>query len=73
MAVAVTRPREYLSNVQRVERAAKRIDWARRSLEAAVADLEEAGEVLATQAAEHVEAVQGLAQDVARRLPGVRR
>ncbi len=63
---------ERLNNVQRVERAAKRVEWAQRSLAAAADDLGLAGEPLATQASEQAETVATLAQDLAARLPAVR-
>lgn len=73
MAVAVpTRQRERLTDVQRAERASRRIEWARLSLEAAADDLEAAGEPLATQAREQTEAVGMLARAMAARVPAVR-
>jgi hypothetical protein len=63
---------ERLSSVERVERAAKRVEWARLSLAAAADDLEAAGEPLATQAHEQAETVATFARDMAAHLPAVR-
>jgi endonuclease/exonuclease/phosphatase family metal-dependent hydrolase len=73
VALSPNRPTsERLSNVDRVERAARRVEWARLSLAAAGDDLDVAGEHLAARARELAETVETLARDLAARLPAVR-
>jgi hypothetical protein len=62
---------ERLTARQLAERAERRCEWAARSLEAAAADLETAGEPIGCEVIDAAEAVGALARSIAVRLPGV--
>jgi len=68
MATVSLPRREHLSDGERLGRAQKRVEWAARSLEAAAADLELAGDGrLAGQAGEQARAADVLARHAATR------